>query len=379
MKDLMHTMDVSMKESEGEVDENGEPIDPELAAAMKLSKEEAEAREAGEKTTPGATTPIPATGGAAAGASTGATAAGPTAPSKAPAFSSYSEETLVPESAAGSTHGGTSSPSTAPRRGIPTQRVIMDKSEEEARLEAAGLTEEEKKLRKEEKKKGGLSKEQREQLYAYELERKRVRDERVNNLTQKLIDRISVWTETDKDKDTTRAFEAKTKYDVDNLVMESFGLEILNAVGGTYIQKASTFLKSQKFLGISGFFSRIANKGTQAKETWNTISSVFDAQTTIEEMARMEKEGGADWTDEKKAEFERRVTGKILAAAWKGSRMEIQSVLREVSDKVLEDKTVPLSKRIERAKAMMIIGHIFQNVSLASKTLFPRIFFARQY
>ncbi|KAG4220602.1 hypothetical protein PC116_g30919 [Phytophthora cactorum] len=102
------------------------------------------------------------------------------------------------------------------------------------------------------------------------------------------------------------------------------------------------------------------DKGTLVKETWNTISSAIDAQQTMEEMARMEQAGGEDWTDEKKVEYERRVTGKILTAAWRGSKFEIQSVLREVCDSVLHDKKVPLNKRLERAQALVIIADIFQ-------------------
>lgn len=237
----------------------------------------------------------------------------------------------------------------------------MEKSEEDARMDAAGLTAEEKELRKKEKKKG-LSKEQRDELAAYEAERKKIRDERVDTLVKKLIDRISIWTETDKGNDVTKAFQEKTRLEVENLKIESFGLQILHAIGTTYVQKATSFLKSQKFLGISGFFSRLKDKGTLAKETWNTISTAIDAQMTMEEMAKMEEKGGEDWTDEKKAEYEKRVTGKILAAAWRGSKYEIQGVLRDVCDKVLNDKNVKMEKRIERAHALIIAGTIFQNV-----------------
>ena len=268
---------------------------------------------------------------------------------------------LPPRSASTS---GTSTPTHShPRLG---QQAIMDKSEEEARMDAAGLTPEEKELRRKEKKRG-LSKEQREELAAYEAERKRIRDERVETLAKKLLDRISIWTETDKGKDVTKAFEEKTRLEVENLKMESFGLEILHAVGMTYIAKASNFLKSQKFFGISGFFSRLKDKGTLAKDTWNTISTAIDAQMTMEEMAKAEEKGGEEWTDEKKAEMERKVTGKILAAAWKGSRFEIQSVLRDVCDKVLNDKRVSLEKRVERAHALVLSGTIYQNVSLESQ------------
>ncbi|KAI1148794.1 DnaJ domain-containing protein [Nemania diffusa] len=248
---------------------------------------------------------------------------------------------------------GTSTPS---KYAIPMRPALMDRPSDESHV-ADGQTEEEKELRKKEKKKG-LTKEQREKLAAYEAERAKVRQERVDTLSRKLIDRISVWTETDKGADVTKAFQDKTALEVENLKIESFGLDILHAIGAVYFSKATALLKSQKFLGIGGFFSRVKDKGTFFKETWNTISSAIDAQQTMEEMARMEEAGGEDWTDEKKMEYERKVTGKILNAAWRGSKYEIQGVLREVCDAVLYDKRVPLSKRLERAQALVLMADI---------------------
>ncbi|KAL4984805.1 X-domain of DnaJ-containing-domain-containing protein [Aspergillus falconensis] len=249
---------------------------------------------------------------------------------------------------------GTSTP--RPRLG---QQAIMDKSDEDIRMQAAGVSEEERELRKKEKKKGGLTREQAERLQAFELERQKAREERVDMLVTKLIDKISVWTETDKGADVTRAFEEKIKLEVENLKIQSFGIEILHAIGATYVSKATSFLKSQKFLGISGFFSRLKDKGTLAKEAWTTISTVIDAQLTMEEMAKLEEKGGENWTDEMRAEYSVKVTGKLLAAAWRGSKLEIQSVLRDVCDKVLGDKKIKLEKRIERAHAMIIAGNIY--------------------
>lgn len=318
MKDLTTTMDITMQQMEEE----------ELAASAeeKLNIDDEESH----NETPSA----------------------PSAPSAAPAESTTT--TPAPES-------GNDSGTSTPRRNW-GQQAIMEKSEEEARMEAAGLTAEEKELRKKEKKKGGLSREQQERLAQYEEERRKARQERVDTLVRKLIDRVSVWTETDKGPEVTHAFEEKIRLEVENLKMESFGLEILHAIGQTYLQKATSFLKSQKFLGISGFFSRLKDKGTLAKETWGTISTAIDAQMTMEEMAKLEEKGGADWTDEKRAEYERKVTGKILAAAWRGSKFEIQSVLRDVCDRVLGDKSVKLEKRIERAHALVLAGNIYQKV-----------------
>ncbi|KAL2864358.1 DnaJ domain protein [Aspergillus lucknowensis] len=265
---------------------------------------------------------------------------------------------------AGGSRGPTVSPSpsasgtSTPRRQF-GQQALTDKSDEEIRLQAAGVSQEERELRKKEKKKGGLTREQAEKLEAFERERIKAREERVEMLATKLIDKISVWTETDKGTDVTGAFEEKIRLEVENLKIQSFGIEILHAIGATYVSKATSFLKSQKFLGISGFFSRLKDKGTIAKEAWTTISTVLDAQMTMEEMAKLEEKGGENWTDEMRAEYSVKVTGKLLAAAWRGSKLEIQSVLRDVCDKVLGDKRIKLEKRIERAHAMIIAGNIY--------------------
>lgn len=350
MKDLTHTMDITMEQMEEE----------QLAAQAdeKLKKQDEKEMETSANSTTPSSAPPPPLHASDATPATSETLTPPEAPSTA-------APQLPPRPAGGVTPERATSGTSTPRRYM-GQQAIMDKSEEDARMDAAGLTAEEKELRKKEKKKGGLSKEQRDRLDAYEKERKKIRDERVETLAKKLIDRISVWTETDKGPDVTKAFEEKIRLEVENLKMESFGLEILHAIGTTYLQKSTSFLKSQKFLGISGFFSRLKDKGTLAKETWNTISTAIDAQLTMEEMAKMEEKGGEDWTDEKKAEYEKRVTGKILAAAWKGSKFEIQGVLRDVCDKILNDKTVRMEKRIERAHALVLSGTIYQKVGLCS-------------
>ena len=259
-------------------------------------------------------------------------------------------------------------PSPARPKGVPTRLALTDSTtvqantaEQEARNNAAGMSEQEKSLRQKEKKKGGLSREQREELAAFEEERRKAREERVDGLAKKLIERISLWTETDKSADVTAAFKAKMKLEAENLQMESFGIEILHAVGATYAAKSSTFIKSQKPVigGVTGFFSRLKDKGSLVKETWGTVSTAISAQMEIEDMAKMEEKGGEEWTDERKVEAERRVTGKILAAAWRGSKFEIQSVLRDVCDKVLYDKTVKMDKRLERAHALQIISEVF--------------------
>ncbi|GAV28844.1 hypothetical protein PMKS-002321 [Pichia membranifaciens] len=299
----------------------------------------------------------------------------------------------------------------------------------------------------------GLSKmSAEEQQKALDAERKKLHDaerERIDEeqrqhrekiqdeLTNKLINRLSLYTETDKSEDVVRSVQEKFRLEAENLKMESFGLELLHTIGTIYYNKANTFLKSQNtFLGIGGWFGTLKEKGGIIKDTYSTISIALDAQSTMQQLAKMNerrekeatkgnetgeeetdvKEGteaksGADLkagnedsvgkdathdrsatesvadenvektkeesaadakgkekeeegpvpTEEEVAEMEKLLMGKIIAAAWKGSHMEISSNLREVVSNVLYDETVPLSKRVERAEALKIIGTVFKN------------------
>ncbi|KAF2476693.1 DnaJ-domain-containing protein [Lindgomyces ingoldianus] len=361
MKDLTKTMEISMREMEEE------EAAAAAASASDPAKPEASSAAGQETGTTPAEASTPANAKEAEAAAEAKAAVEAEAKERAHAASHSPPPPYIetPAASAAPTPSQSTPPisgTSTPRSGmaIPIRPAIMDKSDEEAQMEAAGMTDKEKELREKQKKKAGLTKEQREELAAFELERKRIRDERVAALTTKLVERISIWTETDKGQDVTSAFKEKIHLEIENLKMESFGLEILHAIGATYLMKATSFIKSQKFLGISGFFSRVKDKGTLVKETWNTMSAAIDAQLTMEEMAKLEEKGGEDWTDEKKAEYEKKVTGKILAAAWRGSKFEIQSVLRDVCDNALNDKKVKLEKRVERAQALVIIGEMCQ-------------------
>ncbi|CAH0048310.1 unnamed protein product [Clonostachys solani] len=353
MKDLTATMDIAMQEEEQKLDGDApkEHIQGEGKEHLK-----------GEAEFPGTEEAIKESlkSDAKAQASTTTTAAPPPTVVVDDFEKKDSTAAPPPYDASSPVPSTSSTPGThTPRSSqIPLRPALTDKSHEDLQASAEAESDD-----PNQKKKAGLTKEQREQLAAYEKERARIRQERVDTLVRKLVDRLSVWTETDKSGDVTRAFQEKTRLEVENLKMESFGIDILHAIGQTYVSKASTLLRSQKFLGIGGFFSKLRDKGNMVKETWNTITSAIDAQQTMEAMARMEEQGGEDWNDEKRAEYERRVTGKILTAAWRGSKFEIQGVLREVCDVVLNDKKVPLNKRLERAQALVLIGDIFNKAA----------------
>lgn len=204
-----------------------------------------------------------------------------------------------------------------------------------------------------------LSDKQKEEIKKLSEERDSAHQERVEKLVEKLIERLAVFTESDKKGPVTEFFKEQQTKLAEELKMESFGTDLLHAIGYTYYTKASNFIKSQKLLGIGGIFGKFKEKYTVVKDTWNTISSAIDAQYTLQDIAKLEEKGD-ELTEAEKAELERHAMGKILAAAWNGSRFEIQSVLREVCDRVLNDKSLSQVQRLDRAYALLIVGDVFR-------------------
>lgn len=351
MKDLAATMEVTMQEGEEE------ELAGETESKLNVNEQPPSYTES-QTATPGpSSTPEKSAPSAAEEKET---------PSSAHNLNVPGSEKKTPESGS-----GTSTP-----RPLGSQYAITDKSDEDMRTDAS-LSQEEKELRQKEKKKR-LTQEQADKLIALEQERKAKRQERVNTLSEKLVSRLSVLTETDKGADVVKAFEEKIRLETEDLKMESFGVEILHAIGFTYVQKATSFLKSQKFLGISGFFSRLKDKGTIVKEGWTSFLSAVDTHESLRERAVLEEKGFKGWTDEEISEYEKTMIGKMLATGWRGSKWEIQGVLRNVCDQVLYDKSVPLDKRMDRAKALMICGRIYQQVCIFRRSaiaLFPSLCF----
>jgi hypothetical protein len=104
------------------------------------------------------------------------------------------------------------------------------------------------------KKRSKLTPEQRAKLEAHEKERKRALEARVRMLTEKLVERLRPFVEAKSPggagDEETRAWETRMRREADDLKFESFGVELLHAIGTVYVTKATSFLKSKKFLGM---------------------------------------------------------------------------------------------------------------------------------
>ncbi|KAH9479423.1 putative J domain-containing protein C4H3.01 [Psilocybe cubensis] len=205
--------------------------------------------------------------------------------------------------------------------------------------------------------------EQREKLREHEKARRKAMEARVAMLTKKMIERIRPFVEAKdpggKDDPESTAFAEKMKREVEDLKLESFGVELLHTIGSVYMMKASSFMKSKKFLGIPGFFSRLKEKGTLAKDVWGVIGSALSVRELMLEMEKAQAKG--DVGEEELRALEMDVTGKIMLASWRGARLEVIQVLREVIDNVLKEPGQPEAVLVNRAKALLITGAIFKS------------------
>lgn len=207
-------------------------------------------------------------------------------------------------------------------------------------------------------------KEARDKLREQDKERRKAMEERVAQLTTKMIERLRPFVEAKhpgaKDDPETQAFEKRMFLEAEDLKLESFGVELLHTIGSVYMMKASSFLKSRKFLGIPGFFSSLKEKGAYAKDLWGVIGSALDVRKVMMAMEKAQIRG--DVPEEELKALEMDVTGKILLASWRGARLEVITVLREVCDNVLKEPGQPDPVLYNRAKGMLLIGAVFKSI-----------------
>ncbi|SMN19220.1 similar to Saccharomyces cerevisiae YIR004W DJP1 Cytosolic J-domain-containing protein [Maudiozyma saulgeensis] len=211
-------------------------------------------------------------------------------------------------------------------------------------------------------------------LEIYEEEQAIEKEKMIEGLSKTLTERLSILTESVYDDACKESFQKKFEEEANLLKMESFGLDILHTIGDIYCEQARIFLGSQNFFGFGGMYHSMKAKGGLVMDTLRTVSAALDAQNTMKELEKMKEANENDTplldkngneqikpTPEQMAEQEQLLMGKVLSAAWHGSKFEIMSTLKSVVSKVLDDESVAVNTRIKRAEALKILGKVFQN------------------
>ncbi|SCU89076.1 LADA_0E13564g1_1 [Lachancea dasiensis] len=210
-------------------------------------------------------------------------------------------------------------------------------------------------------------------LELFEEEQKREKEKSIKELSKLLSDRLSILTESEYNAACKESFSRKFEEEANMLKMESFGLDILHTIGYIYCEKGQIYLKSQHAWGFGGVFHSIKAKSGVVVDTLKTVSAALDAQNTMQELEKLKALAESDEVlrDEKGqelakpsaeelAQLEQRLMGKVLSAAWHGSKFEIMSTLRSVCDNVLEDDHTDRKTLIRRAESLVLLGKVFK-------------------
>lgn len=213
------------------------------------------------------------------------------------------------------------------------------------------------------KKNQKITKEQREKMLQAHEERKKKEAQRVDELSEKLIQKLQRY---DLSKDNVEALEHfKTQLfkEFEDLKIESFGIELLHLIGKIYKNQLSARLTASKTFGVSKIFSNAKSTANTMRNGISILKTALDAQASMEAMVfeqeqLQQKEELSDLDKLRIAEMERMITGKFLATAWASTKFEVTGILNKVCNKVLNDKTLSKKQRNNRAKGLQFIGDL---------------------
>ncbi|KAI0699491.1 DnaJ-domain-containing protein [Cerioporus squamosus] len=195
-------------------------------------------------------------------------------------------------------------------------------------------------------------------------EKAAARAERISKLVENLDRKLSIFTESaagPNDPQVTESFRTICKLEAEELKKESYGVDLLHAIGFVYSQKAKQYLAAnQSFLGMGGWLHNVQGKYHVFSETVSTLRAAMELKNVFEQIQAAEKAGNL--TPEEKRRLEEQAAEKGLQALFKGTKLEIESVLRETCDRILEDPSIPRQRAQLRAVALQILGDAYMSV-----------------
>lgn len=213
---------------------------------------------------------------------------------------------------------------------------------------------------------GGTARDQRrrKQLERQE-EDKRVRKERVNQLKEKLLKKINLYSEGNY---TTEEFSEYIKQEALRLRKESLGTELLHAVGYTYEIRARQHLGRDELLGLTGVWHSVRERGHSISNFFSTVKAASKAINSARNIQDINDKATANGTGpvQPPPEMVREAGTNMKDLLIKAVTIEVQSVVGDVCSEVLETNHAPnlqsKTKKLElkkRAEALKIIGKVY--------------------
>ncbi|KAJ9062830.1 DnaJ-like protein [Entomophthora muscae] len=183
---------------------------------------------------------------------------------------------------------------------------------------------------------------------------------RVEHLTATLTRKLSTYVD-NRDSDSERKFRAAIQAEAEDLKVASYGKELLHAVGEVYSTRAKRFLDTYQAPRILSFMKET---GHFFGDTYNAINETYSALKStaqLQQTGNKLRDAEANGIDvAAKSELEEEFATKGLNLIWIGSRLEVQSVLRQVCSNVLHpDPPISSQQAKLRAEALAIVGEIY--------------------
>ncbi|WFD42224.1 hypothetical protein MPSI1_000865 [Malassezia psittaci] len=200
-----------------------------------------------------------------------------------------------------------------------------------------------------------------------EKEKNEQREERVSELVDKLIRKLSIYTESlstatneSQADEARRGFHEIIRMEAEELKTENYGVELLHAVGFVYLAKSRHYLASNSVFGsLGGMFYAASSSFHTVRETVSTVRAALELKSIFEELAKAEEQG---ITEERKKQLEDQAAEKGMHALFKGAKLEVESIIREVADRCLYDSDVSKQTQRLRADALAIVGDVYSHV-----------------
>ena len=131
-------------------------------------------------------------------------------------------------------------------------------------------------------------------------------------------------------------------------------------MGFIYGAKSRHYAASNGMLGsLGGIFHAASSSFHTVRETVSTFRAALDLKSVFDELAKAEEEG---ITEERKKQLEDKAAEKGLHALFKSAKLEIESIIRDVCDRVLYDTRLSRQTQKLRADALGIVGHVYVHV-----------------
>lgn len=116
---------------------------------------------------------------------------------------------------------------------------------------------------------------------------------------------------------------------------------------------------SFRMLASRSYFNLAKPLRNCISETVSTLRSAYELTDVFKELSLAEEKG---LSEEDRKKLEEKAAAKGLTALFKGCKLEVESVVREVCDRIIYDTNISKDVASKRVAALDILGRVYASV-----------------